>query len=215
MAEKRPLDVLPAQAAGGMDRRAALRALAGGIGGGVALPGVAASHPVHRHLADASAVAEAETAAAAGDWKPAYLDRHQSDSLVSLAEQIVPGSTSAGVSRFVDQLLSVDTQENQRRFLQALGAFEGESIQRFGRPWKSLAPAQQVELLTAASEAAPGARDAKGQPGPPTLRDHFEHLKGWISGAYYSSEVGMRELGWTGNVFHAGFPGCPHPDGLR
>jgi hypothetical protein len=58
------------------------------------------------------------------------------------------------------------------------------------------------EILTEASSAGSGTR----------LRDHFELLKGWISGAYYSSEIGMRELGWTGQVMFAEFPGCPHPE---
>jgi hypothetical protein len=215
MAEKKPLTVLPSPAApSGMDRRTAIRALAGGVGAGLTLPAVAESHPLHRHLSDPSAIAEAEAATAATDWKPAFLDAHQSETLVSLAEQIVPGSTSAGVNRFVDRLLSVDTQENQRTFLNALGAIEGESIHRFGRPWKSLTPAQQVELLTAASTAEPGVKDAKGIVHP-TLRHHFDHLKAWISGAFFSSEIGMRELGWTGNVFHASFPGCQHPGGHR
>jgi hypothetical protein len=214
MAETRPLTVLPQAPAApdGMDRRAAIRALAAGVGAGMALPAVAESHPVHRHLADPAALGEAEAAATAPDRKLAFLDGHQSDTLVSLAERIVPGSTAAGVAPFVDQLLSVDTQDNQRRFLNALGAIEGEAISRFGRPWKSLTGAQQVELLTAVSTADPGGRDAQGLPHA-TLRDHFDHLKGWISGAYFSSEAGMRELGWTGNVFHAGFPGCPHPGG--
>jgi hypothetical protein len=204
----------PATGAGGMDRRAAIRALAAGMGAGMTLPAVAESHPLHRHLSNPSAVAEAEASTAETDWKPAFLDAHQSETLVSLAEQVVPGSTAAGVTRFVDKLLSVDSQENQRTFLNALGAIEGESINRFGRPWKSLTPAQQVELLTAASTAEPGAKDARGH-ATVTLRNHFDHLKGWISGAYYSSETGMRELGWTGNVFHGSFPGCPHPGGHR
>jgi hypothetical protein len=216
MAEKKPLSVLqPPAAPGGMDRRTAIRALAGGVGAGMTLPAVAESHPLHRHVANPTALAEAEAAVAAKDWKPAFLDAHQDETLVSLAEQIVPGSTSAKVNRFVDRLLSVDTQENQRTFLNALGAIEGESIARFGRPWKSVTAAQQVELLTAVSTAEPAARDAKGQAAPPTLRNHFDHLKGWISGAFFSSEIGMRELGWTGNVFYASFPGCPHPDGHR
>ena len=57
------------------------------------------------------------------------------------------------------------------------------------------------------------ARDAPTQPPRLTPRDHFDLLKGWIAGAYYSSEIGMRELGWTGNVFFETFPGCDHPDG--
>jgi hypothetical protein len=38
-------------------------------------------------------------------------------------------------------------------------------------------------------------------------------LKGWVSGAYYSSEMGMRELGWTEDRVFASFPGCEHPEG--
>ena len=40
---------------------------------------------------------------------------------------------------------------------------------------------------------------------------HFENLKSWISRAYYNSEIGMKELGWSGNVFHDDLEGCPHP----
>ena len=52
-------------------------------------------------------------------------------------------------------------------------------------------------------------RDAKTS----ALRGHFQNLKDWIAGAYYSSETGMRELGWDGNVVHAQLPGCTHPGG--
>jgi hypothetical protein len=48
-----------------------------------------------------------------------------------------------------------------------------------------------------------------------TLRDHFENIKGWVSGAFYSSEFGMKELGWTGQVAWDGLPGCTNPDGHR
>jgi hypothetical protein len=46
-----------------------------------------------------------------------------------------------------------------------------------------------------------------------TIRDHFENLKGWISGAFYTSEIGMRELGWTGEMFFQSLPGCEHQGG--
>ena len=52
-------------------------------------------------------------------------------------------------------------------------------------------------------------------PGPPkySSRDHFEEIKTRVSGAYYSSVTGMRELGFTGRTFFEGFPGCTHPGG--
>jgi hypothetical protein len=48
-----------------------------------------------------------------------------------------------------------------------------------------------------------------------TLRDQFDLLKGWVVGAYSTSEVSLRELGWDGPAFADEFPGCPHPDGHR
>ena len=45
---------------------------------------------------------------------------------------------------------------------------------------------------------------------PPTLRDRFELVKSRIATAYYSSEKGMKELGWTGQMVHAAYPGCSH-----
>jgi hypothetical protein len=62
-----------------------------------------------------------------------------------------------------------------------------------------------VEILTAASTMEPElprrrgrAPAPKADPGLANLRDHFDHLKGWIVGAHYSSEPGMRELGYRG-----------------
>jgi len=40
-----------------------------------------------------------------------------------------------------------------------------------------------------------GARSASGEESVLTMRDRFENAKGWVSGAFHSSEVGMRELG--------------------
>ena len=43
---------------------------------------------------------------------------------------------------------------------------------------------------------------------PATLRDHFDHIKGWVAGIYFASEPGLKELGYTGNAFHASYTGC-------
>lgn len=128
----------------------------------------------------------------------------------------MPGSTNANSSQFIDQLLTVATADEQRRFLQVLGGFEQLAMTRARAPWNTLAEEQQNELLTLASTGKPGATTRPSGASPirhVTIRDHFEHLKGWIVGAYYSSELGMRELGWTGTVFFPAFPGCDHPQG--
>jgi len=195
----------------GLDRRKVLQALLSGVGAGIAGPAFSEAHPMQHHLASPGLLAEAEKKAAAPNWKPEFLDAHQHDTLASLAERIVPGSTQARSSQFIDRLLAVDSRENQQKFLGSLGAFDGEAIARFRRPWNGLTEAQQVEILTAASTTSSGT-EAKAAP---NLRDHFENLKGWIAGAYFSSEIGMKELGYTGQMFFDSYPGCTHPDGHR
>jgi hypothetical protein len=137
-----------------------------------------------------------------------------------LAEAIVPGSTEAKVAPFLDTLVAVDSAENQRNFLSALGAFDMFAIDKYNKPWIALTPVEQDTLLQTASTTAPGNRPgipaigvAASTGAKATIGDHFNNLKGWIAGAYFSSEKGARELGWDGNVFHAELPGCTHPDG--
>ncbi len=219
MATKSELPVVGQTASGfeadaatrGMNRRQMVRNMLAGAGAGVALPAFAATatHPIHKHLTDISTLAEAEAKAAASDWQPLFLDPHQNASLIVLAERIVPGSTAAKSNQFIDLLLSVDTREAQQGFINAVSAFDAASLKAYGAPFKDLTEAQQNELLTTASTLAPGIAGAM------TLRDQFEHLKGWVSGAYYSSEIGMKELGYDGNYFYDSFPGCTHPDGHK
>jgi hypothetical protein len=178
-------------------------------------------HPVEHHLQDAAKVAAADKKAAKATYKPEFLDAHQFQTLEALAERIVPRSTEARVAPFIDQLLTVDSASNQRNALSSLGAFDMFANERFGKPWKSLTAAQQDELLRDASTMEPGRqlpdnidpRQLTPATGRMNIRDHFENLKGWISGAYYSSEIGMRELGWTGQMFFEKLPGCDHPGG--
>lgn len=191
----------------GINRREMVRRLMVAGGAGFALPGIAEGHPVAAHLANHGQTANDASAIAKADWSPAFLDQHQSETLEVMGERIIPGSSRAQVNRFIDLLLSVDTQEAQKKFIASLSAFEAESLKRFSHPYKGLSLSQQNEILAAASTADEG-KASEGQPPQITLRDHFENLKSWVSGAYYSSEIGMKELGWTGQVIFASYPGC-------
>ena len=209
-----------------MQRREMLQLLLTAAGGTATLPGLADGHPLQSHLADHARVAEADAKAQARDWRREFLTEHDFKTVEVLAERIVPGASKAKTAEFIDQLLAVDVFASQRSFLNALGAFERRALAKGARPYNALSAAEQDEILTEASTMAsgipieqpwaPGRPAEVAQPaGEPrlTLRDHFELLKGWIAGAYYSSEIGMRELGWTGNIFHNSFPGCQHPGG--
>lgn len=221
--QKRELPVVNANANGsasGLGRRELLQGLFAGVGATVALP-VAGQH-VH---VTAPALAQAQAKANAPDWKPEFLDAHALATLGVLCARIVPGSEKANTDRFIDSLLAVESRDRSGRFLQAIGGLERASLERYQKPFKSLAEAQQVELLTAASNAESSRKDWIWSPGEvlkeparpseppaPTLRDHFDLIKGWIVDAYYSSDAGLKELGSKGQMFFETFPDCEHPE---
>ena len=188
----------------GVSRRAAMQTLVAAVSAGFALPSASyAQHPIHAHLSHPETVALTQQRAAAAATAPEFLDAHQARTLEAIAEVIVPGSTAARVGPFLDQLLAVESPANQRDFFGALGAFDMAAISKHGKVWTAITPQEQDALMREASIAESAS----------AMRNHFENLKTWIAGAYYSSEHGMRELGWTGNVFFPELPGCTHPGG--
>jgi hypothetical protein len=134
--------------------------------------------------------------ASAMDWKPLFLNPQQNETLTALSESIVPGSAKAQVNRFIDLLLSVGTPENREKFIASLTGVQIATDSRFGRPFDRLTANEKEELLTSMSQ-------------DPTNQKHFDDLKEWITSAYYSSEDGMRELGWTGQHAFRQYPACP------
>lgn len=151
------------------------------------------------------------------DWKPLFLDDHQSETLVALSDLIIPKSDTPGakealVNRFIDRLLAAESPQTQREFLESLAYLDGESMVRYRSAFRYLTPESQEEFLGfLAYPHALGTwgSDASGEfPG----HAHFGRLKDWISRAFYSSEIGMRELGYDGPA-HGEFQGCEHPEG--
>jgi hypothetical protein len=224
MSVEKSADIIPPATApdgsqSGVGRRTVLQTFAAGFGAAFAIPGIAEAqqHPMQHHVATGAAAAAQKKLATAA-YKPVLFDDHQMKTLEVLAEAIVPGSTEAKVAPFLDTLVAVDSGDNQKNFMSALGAFDMLAIDKYSKPWIALSPVEQDTLLQTASTTPPG--NPPSFPGAPpapggkaTIGDHFNNLKGWIAGAYFSSEKGARELGWDGNVFHTELPGCTHPDG--
>lgn len=115
------------QSTTGINRSEVVRRLMIAGGAGFVLPGFAEGRPTASPIVGGSSVAETDTKIAQSDRSPAFLDQHQSDTLKVLAERIIPESSEAQVNRFVDLLLSVDTEEPQEAFVASLSAFEAES----------------------------------------------------------------------------------------
>jgi hypothetical protein len=203
----------------GISRRQMVQLLTSGASGSLLAARGAIASSGSGASVDHAALFEEKAKKTAAESAPIFLDPHQKETLTTLAERIIPGSTKADAAGFVDLLLSEDTQENQKEFIASLSAMDGESLRRYGCPFKDLTEARQNEFLTIAStptdgQASENESDAvagsTGQPGLPlnVLNKHFESLKSWVSNAYYSSEVGMRELGWTDTYFFTNFTEC-------
>lgn len=156
--------------------------------------------------------ADATKELASPDWKPLFLDEHQNQTLIALAELVVPGAKEALVNRFLDLLMSVEIAETQKAFVAALAYFDGACMGRYRSAFLYLPPGQQIEFLNLI--AYPHSHQAWGEkteefPG----NQHFSQMKDWISGAYYSSPAGLKELGWDGGPPHGVYAGCEHQDG--
>jgi hypothetical protein len=177
-----------------MDRRAVLTSLATGVGA-VAFASSASAAHVHQVAAAAATPADSTPTT---DSALLFLDRHAFDTLAMLSEQIVPGSRAAAVPEFLDRLLAVEYTDTQKSFMQALGAFERAAREAHGMPWKALTAEQATALLTKIS----------AQPDDAVTRQAFDRIKGAVSETYYSTEIGLKELGWNGSITFASPIAC-------
>jgi hypothetical protein len=156
---------------------------------------------------------------AAPGWKPLFLDEHQNETLIVLSDLMIPATDTPGakealVNRYIDLVLAAETPETQSAFLNSLGYLDGESIRRFKAAFRYLSREDQDVLLHALAYP----RNRSGWTGeieatPDVGHAHFEALKQRIMTAFYSSQIGEKELGWDGAFAHGNYEGCDHPEG--
>ena len=178
----------------------------------------------------AQAVSSGLTAAAKGEdgstvltdpnWRAAFLNDHQNETLIVLSDVIIPATDTPGakealVNRYLDLLLSVQPAEFQRNFVDALAYIDAESQKQFGKDFRGLGAEDQIWLLTpwafARQPSHWTARNDTRNEAADLGQQHFELLKALIATAYYESEIGQKELGWDGEFTHGPYEGCEHP----
>jgi len=172
-----------------MDRREALRILAGGA----AIPLVPSNLLAALRKARALAAAESD---------PRTLNPHQFATVKTMAELILPrtdtpGAADAGAAEFVDLMLTEWYDENQRNsFLTGLVAVDSRSQTLFGKDFLECSPAQQAEILTVLGEKMEAEADQKLDKAnfsewKPEEEARFYPMLRWLTlTAYYTSEGG-------------------------
>jgi hypothetical protein len=208
------------------ERRSLLKGLAAGLTGAVVGPTSSEAESLTLSASDPSL--QATTSPQAAPVPPGLLDPHQRATLASLAELILPGSVAAGTIDRIDRVTAVDAPAAQRRLLNAIARFDLEARAASAGRWLDLSETARLEILTRATEEAPGQRPqtawTRGQPitletrapaapaAATTLRDHLDVLKATIGPAFASTEEGMKALGWAGRSSWRELPPCSGPD---
>jgi gluconate 2-dehydrogenase gamma chain len=203
-----------------MKRRDLLRAsVLTGAAAALRSPLAAAQNPPQSsELTPAQSGVDATKDLASPSWKPLFLDEHQNETLIILSDLIIPATDTPGakdalVNRYIDLVLAADSHDAQRSFLNSLSYLDGESIRRYQSAFRYLSREDQDNLLHALAYPSNGCRWTGESAGPDIGHAHFTALKRRIAGAYYSSQIGAKELGWDGAFAHGPFAGCDHPEG--
>ena len=199
-----------------INRRAFIRA---GLGAGAAalLPGTSLAQAIEAGLTPAARGEEGSKFLSAPDWKPAFLNHHQNETLIALADVVIPATNTPGakdalVNRFLDLLLSIEAPDSQRQFAAALESIDNESQKQFGKTFRELTVEDQIWLLRPWAYPRDVDRWTGGEVESISAPEHFLRLKRRIAYAYYGSEIGQKELGWDGEFTHGPFEGCDLQD---
>jgi len=174
--------------------------------------------PPTSELTPAQRGVDASNDLAAPGWKPLFLDEHQNETLIVLSDLIIPATDTAGAkealaNRYIDLLLAAEPRESQKAFLNSLGFIDGESIRRYKAAFRYLTKEDQDDLLHSLAFPMGNSGWTGEAAGPDIGHGHFQHLKQRISMAYYSSQIGAKELGWDGSPAHGVYQGCEHSEG--
>jgi len=168
-----------------MSKRKSRRELLKNAGISVVLgvPVEAAQH-VHR------AVSEPKTAKPV--YKPKCFTAHEYRTLGTLAGLIIPGALEAGVPEFID-LLASNNAELAAIYTGGLAWLDRQMEKRHGARFIDATAEQQTSLLDLIAyrkndspELGPGIR-------------FFARVRNMVVDAYYTSKVGIEELGYKGN----------------
>jgi hypothetical protein len=151
------------------------------------------------------------------DWKPIFLNAEQNEALIALSDAIIPttdtpGAKEALVNRFLDLVLPAQAPTVRKDFLDSLTWFDSGAQDRYKAPFIKLTPEEKLDLLSLVAYPHTHSRWGQTETGF-TGHAHFQVMKRWIVGAYYSSPAGLKEQGWDGWSARGTFSGCEHePD---
>lgn len=153
--------------------------------------------------------------AATKTYVPKYFSAHEYKTLQALCQSIIPtdadsgGAIEAGAPEFID-LLTSENKDYQLTLGGGLMWLDATCSDRYGKPYLDCAPEQQNEILDKIAYRRNAVSDASLSQGVA----FFSFLRNMTADGFFTSEIGIKYLGYIGNTFLKEFPGCPPVRGV-
>ena len=172
------------------------------------IPAQAAEY-AHRMIAAEKASTPAKS------YAPKFFPAHEYKTLQTLCQTIIPadqdagGAVEAGAPEFIDLLTSENT-DYQLVLGGGLMWLDNTCSDRYGKLFLDCSPEEQKQILDKIAYRKSGLED-------PSLNQgikFFAFLRNLTGDGFFTSEIGIKYLGYIGNTYLQEFPGCPPVAGL-
>lgn len=189
-----------------VSRRDILKTLANAVPMGSVLTLIPLQAAQHAH----KMVKQEKAKAPSGAYAPKFFTAHQYRTLQAMCQTIIPpdeqsgGAIEAGAPEFID-LLTSENKDYQRRLGGGLIWLDAICNEKFGKAYLECAPADQKLILDIIAYRKNAEKDSTLSTGV----HFFEFLRNLTADGFFTSEIGIKYLGYVGNDYLAEFPGCP------
>jgi gluconate 2-dehydrogenase gamma chain len=189
-----------------ISRRDVLKSLGMGVAATSVLrviPLQAAEHAHHM-------IAAEKAASPAKGYTPKFFNAHGYKTLQTLCQTIFPadpesgGAMEAGAPEFID-LLASENEGYQRILGGGLMWLDNTCSDRYDKVYLDCSPEQQKEILDKIAYRKNAASDSSLSQGT----EFFSFLRNMTADGFFTSEIGIKYLGYMGSTFLTEFPGCP------
>jgi hypothetical protein len=151
-----------------------------------------------------------KAAAKTGAYTPKFFSAHDYKTLQALCQTIIPpdgetgGAIEAGAPEFID-LITSENKDYQLALGGGLMWLDDTCADRYGKPYLDCTADQQKEILDLIAYRKNAKQDPSLGPGV----EFFALLRKFTADGFFTSEIGIKYLGYMGNKFLKEFPGCP------
>jgi hypothetical protein len=155
-------------------------------------------------------LAAEKAATPTGTYTPKFFPANQYRTLQALCQTIIPaeadsgGAIEAGAPEFID-LLTSENPESQLQLGGGIMWLDGMCVDRYGRAYLDCTPGQQKEMLDLIAYR----KNATADPQLSQGIDFFSLLRNMTADGFFTSEIGIKYLGYVGNTYLKEFSGCP------